>query len=153
MAGMVVPLVLFFCLLAVIGTCWYYRKRKSNSIVNIWDKAEVQEDEDNINEGKGKDKTRMPGDNGEDMSSSSGGAGPTGHMLNDVAGEKRRQKVGLLEPSPPQYTVQGQQMFDNTPMVIGNHSYGNPLGLAKPSRNMDDVQVGETNLGRNGSQM
>ena len=89
------PLVLFFGLLGVVATCWYYRRRNSRTI-NIWDKAPAAEEEHP--EEKGKDKTRAPF--GDDLSNSSGGAA-TGQNLNDIAGEKRLQKVALLEPSPP----------------------------------------------------
>jgi len=101
-AGMVIPLVLFFGLLGVVGTCWYYRRRNTRT-VNLWDMAPGAEEDPN--EERAKDKTRAPFGN-DDMSNSSGGAA-TGQNLNDIAGEKRLQRVGLLEPSPPQYTVQG----------------------------------------------
>jgi uncharacterized membrane protein len=60
---MVIPLVLFFILLSVVVTCWYYRK-KNKRAVNIWDGAE----EDN---GK-RDKTRIAGEGEPDEVSSSG---------------------------------------------------------------------------------
>ena len=40
-------------------------------------------------------------------------------MRDDIAKEKRRQKQSLLDAH--QYTVQGQQIFDSTPMVIGGN--------------------------------
>jgi hypothetical protein len=93
---MVIPLVLFFSLMAVVATCWYYRRRNAKA-VNIWDAP----DEDM---GKQRDKTRM-GEGEIDEISSSGG-GSQNNMMNDMGVEKKRQKQSLLDAQ--QYTVQGQ---------------------------------------------
>ena len=140
MAGMVVPLVLFVGLLGVVLTCWYYRRRNSKAI-NIW----VDPDEKLEDQGK-RDKTRI-GEGEQDEISSSGGGYSNNLMRDDIAKEKRRQKQSLLDAQ--QYTVQGQQMFDNTPMVIGG-PHTEHLGIGKPSRNM---HAGDINLDRNGSQI
>jgi hypothetical protein len=91
-AGMVVPLVLFFSLLAVVGTCWYYRRRNSKT-VNMWESG----DEDQVK----RDKTRV-GEGGEHDEISSSGGIQGQMMINDMA-EKKRQKQGLLDN--PMYTI------------------------------------------------